>query len=232
MDPRHLSEEASRNATNPYPIYCALEKYCFSNGPLEGKWFEVSPHEAGFTELNLFVETSLLGSKFQNGVLVEKKPEMDMVRLQGVLGSALAHGEAIRDVIPPWLNVHIDNVAEEYLQMYNVLKNLITLISSTIKDPTALSELDKLQKILHDKVNHNESVLLESLSPEERKSLFQQRSLELVGAVETFGQSLDDGAFKTSISFLTKQVLPLILKWEWGTTSNFLYEFQGEYADP
>ncbi|MEQ2303409.1 hypothetical protein AMECASPLE_016619 [Ameca splendens] len=197
MDPRHLSEEASRNATNPYPIYCAIEKHCFSNGPLEGKWFEVSPHEAGFTELNLFVETSLLGSKFQNGVLVEKKPEMDMVRLQGVLGCALAHGEAIRDVIPPWLNVPID-AAEEYLHMYNVLKNLITFTSSTIKDPTALSELDKLQKILHDKVNHNESVLLESLSPEERKSLFQRWSLELVGAVETYGRNLDDGAFKTS----------------------------------
>uniref|UniRef100_A0A3B5M2I0 PLA2c domain-containing protein n=1 Tax=Xiphophorus couchianus TaxID=32473 RepID=A0A3B5M2I0_9TELE len=50
-----------------------------------GKWFEVSPHEAGFTELNLFVETSLLGSKFHNGELMEKKPEMDMISLQGEL---------------------------------------------------------------------------------------------------------------------------------------------------
>ncbi|KAM4716493.1 cytosolic phospholipase A2 gamma-like [Anableps anableps] len=226
MDPRNLSEEASRNTTNPYPIYCALEKHCFSHGPLEGKWFEVTPHEAGFTELNLFVETSLLGSKFHNGELMEKKPEMDTIRLQGVLGCALAHEEVIRDVIPPWLNVPIDDVAEEYLRMYNVLRNLITLTSSTIKDPTALSELDKLQKTLHDMVNHNKSVLLELLDPEERKSQFQQWSLGLVRAVEVWGQGLDDGAFKTSVSFLTKQVLPLILKWEWGTTSNFLYQFQ------
>ncbi|XP_027879744.1 cytosolic phospholipase A2 gamma isoform X1 [Xiphophorus couchianus] len=228
MDKRRLSEEVSRNATNPYPVYCALEKHCYSHGPLQGKWFEVSPHEAGFTELNLFVETSLLGSKFHNGELMEKKPEMDMISLQGVLGCALAHEEVIRDVIPPWLNGPTDDVTKEYLRVYNVLRNLITLTSSTIQDPTALSELDKLQKILHDKVHHNESVLLESLSPEERKNLFQQWSLGLVRTVEIWGQSLEDGAFKTSVSFITKQVLPLILKWEWGTTSNFLYQFQND----
>lgn len=48
-----------------------------------GKWFEVTPHEAGFTELGVFIETSLLGSKFQSGEVKEKRPEMDMVKLQG-----------------------------------------------------------------------------------------------------------------------------------------------------
>lgn len=36
MNKRHLSDEASRNATNPYPIYNAIEKHCFSHGPTEG----------------------------------------------------------------------------------------------------------------------------------------------------------------------------------------------------
>uniref|UniRef100_A0A665U0D2 PLA2c domain-containing protein n=1 Tax=Echeneis naucrates TaxID=173247 RepID=A0A665U0D2_ECHNA len=112
MDLRHLSDDAGQNATNPYPIYSAMEKHCFSHGPIEGKWFEVSPHESGFPEMGLFIETSLLGSKFQDGKLLEKKPEMDMVKLQGLF------------------------------------------------------------------------------------------------------------------SLLTEQVLPLILKWEWGTTNNFLYQYQ------
>lgn len=43
----------------------------------------MSPHEAGFTELGLFLETSLLGSKVQGGKLLEKNPEMDMIELQG-----------------------------------------------------------------------------------------------------------------------------------------------------
>lgn len=50
---------------------------------LSGHWFEVSPHESGYTELDLFVDTSLLGSKFCGGRLLEQKPEMDMVKLQG-----------------------------------------------------------------------------------------------------------------------------------------------------
>uniref|UniRef100_A0A668RT16 PLA2c domain-containing protein n=1 Tax=Oreochromis aureus TaxID=47969 RepID=A0A668RT16_OREAU len=79
MDLRCLSDEANRNATNPYPIYLVYNALSH----LLGKWFEISPHEAGFTELGLFIETSLLGSKFQNGTLLEKKKEMDMVKLQG-----------------------------------------------------------------------------------------------------------------------------------------------------
>ncbi|XP_049426796.1 cytosolic phospholipase A2 gamma-like isoform X2 [Epinephelus fuscoguttatus] len=227
MDLRHLSDEVSRNATNPYPIYSAIEKHCFSDGPIEGKWLEVSPHEAGFTELGLFIETSLLGSKFEAGELLEEKPEMDMVTLQGVLGCALADEETVKVFIPPWLNVpgYIDTTAEEYLHVYNRLIKLVALTRSTIKDPTALSDMDKLQKILEGMVNHNKSVLLESNSSAERKGLFQQWSLELLAAVETWSQSLEDGPMKTHVSVLTKKVLPMIMKWEWGTTANFLYQY-------
>ncbi|XP_067334193.1 cytosolic phospholipase A2 gamma-like isoform X2 [Channa argus] len=212
MDPRHFSDEASRNSTNPYPIYGAIEKFCFTNGPVEGKWFEVSPHEAGFTEMGLFVQTSLLGSKFQNGELLEQKSEMDMVRLQ-----------------VPGL---VDSGAKEFLRLYNILDKLVDLTRSTINDPTALSDLDNLQKILKDTVNANKSALLESKTPEQWKHFFQQWNLELLSAVETWSQSPEDEAFKTHVSLLTKQVLPLILKWEWGTTRNFLYQYQGSTVPP
>ncbi|KAM4531784.1 cytosolic phospholipase A2 gamma-like isoform 1-T1 [Odontesthes bonariensis] len=228
MDLRRLSDEASRNATNPYPIYCAIEKRCFSDGPVEGKWFEVSPHEAGFTELGLFVETSLLGSEFQSGELLEEKPEMDMVKLQGVLGCALAYEETIREFIPPWLNVpgYMDDSTQEYLRVYNALDKLIALTRSTVKDPISLSDFEKLQKMLKDRVNDNKSALLEFKTPEERKSIFQQWSKELLVAVDTWSQNLENGTFKTHVSLLTKQIIPLIIKWEWGTTNNFLYQYQ------
>uniref|UniRef100_A0A665U035 PLA2c domain-containing protein n=1 Tax=Echeneis naucrates TaxID=173247 RepID=A0A665U035_ECHNA len=131
MDLRHLSDDAGQNATNPYPIYSAIEN-SFSDGPIEGKWFEMSPHESGFPEMGLFIETSLLGSKFQDGRLLEKKPEMDMVKLQ-----------------------------EKPTQS-------ILLINYTF-------------------------IITYTFPP---------------------------------VSLLTEQVLPLILKWEWGTTNNFLYQYQ------
>ncbi|XP_068452247.1 cytosolic phospholipase A2 gamma-like [Clinocottus analis] len=228
MDLRHLSDEASRNASNPYPIYCAIEKHCFSHGPTEGKWFEVSPHEAGFTELGVFIETSLLGSKFQSGELLEEVPEMDMVKLQGVLGCALAHEETLKEFIPPWMNVigQRDSAAEAYLRVHIALLKLVALTRSTIKDPTALSDLGRLQKILEDQTKHNASAWLEPAGSEERKRLSQQWSVELLAAVETWSEGLKDGAFKTHVSLLIKKVLPKIRTWEWGTTRNFLYQYQ------
>ncbi|XP_056263541.1 cytosolic phospholipase A2 gamma-like isoform X4 [Pseudoliparis swirei] len=199
MDLRHLSDEASRNTTNPYPIYSAIEKHCFSSGPIEGQWFEVSPHEAGFTELGLFVETSLLGSKFKSGELLEETPEMDMVKLQGVLGCALAHEDTMKEFIPPWLNVagQRDSAAEEYLRVYSGLHKLVALTRSTVKDPTALSYLGELQQILEDQMKRSESAWLEPKSVEERKRLSQLLRTELLTAVETWSESLEAGAFRT-----------------------------------
>nr|XP_054598178.1 cytosolic phospholipase A2 gamma isoform X1 [Nothobranchius furzeri] len=228
LDLRNLSHDAVGEATNPYPIYCAVEKRCFSHGPLEGKWFELTPHEAGFTELGLFVHTSLLDSKFQRGDLLEKKPAMDMVRLQGVLGCALAHEDIIKGFIPPWLNVPglIDGAAETYLHVYNALSNLIFLIRGIVKDPAALTDLDQLQQDLEAKVSCDQSELLNSKSQEERRSLFQQWNLELLEVAQNWSQNLENTTFKSHASFLTQQILPLVMKWEWGTTSNFLYQYQ------
>ncbi|XP_071370462.1 cytosolic phospholipase A2 gamma-like, partial [Centroberyx affinis] len=82
------------------------------------------------------------------------------------------------------------------------------------------------------KLNHNESALLESMSSEERKQVFQTWSLELLGAVETWSRSLEEGPFKKHVSWLTQRVLPLVVKWEWGTTRNFLYQYQDSVVPP
>lgn len=51
---------------------------------------------------------------------------------------------------------HMDVAAEEYLRVYNAMKQLVALTKSTTKDPTALSNLDNLQNILEGiKVDHD-----------------------------------------------------------------------------
>lgn len=231
LDVRRLSGEADRNASNPYPVYCAIERYCFENGPIEGQWFEVTPHEAGFTEMELFVETSLLGSKFQAGELVQRRSEMDMVELQGVLGSALADKETVRGTLPAWLlevPELLDVSAKEYLLVYNALANLLGLIRGGFKDPSAVSALDILRTTLQDKVQRHDSAQWASITPEQRKHQCQQWRGELLAAVDIWSQNLEDGPLKTQVSILIRKVLPLIEKWEWGTTANFLYQ----YNDP
>lgn len=53
---------------------------------------------------------------------------------------------------PPSVSVsvpgHIDAAAEQYLQVYNALDKLVALTRGTVKEPTALSNLDNLHKIL------------------------------------------------------------------------------------
>ncbi|KAM4635754.1 cytosolic phospholipase A2 gamma-like [Polymixia lowei] len=235
MDIRRLSDEAMRNVTNPYPVYSAIEKHCYSHGPLKGQWFEVTPHEAGFTELSLFVNTSHLGSRFQGGELKEERPEIDMVKLQGLLGCAIADEETLKDLLPAWLNVpgQIDGALGQYLHVYHTLIQLVALMSRNITDdPTALSQLDNLQKTLEDKFNLNKSALLESKSPEERKHLFEVWSLEMLGGFELWGQRMEDGPTKKHAALIIKKVLPLVVKWEWGTTRNFLYHYQADSVVP
>ncbi len=47
-------------------------------------WFEISPHEAGYSHTGVFVETSSFGSQFDNGCKIKNQPEMDMLYLQGI----------------------------------------------------------------------------------------------------------------------------------------------------
>ncbi|KAM9401243.1 cytosolic phospholipase A2 gamma-like isoform 6-T6 [Salvelinus alpinus] len=93
INTRCLSEEAHRNSTNPYPIYSAIELDCNRLDYTKEVWFEMTPHESGFSGLGAFVPTSCLGSKFEGGTLKEKRNEMDMVLLQGICGSAIADGQ-------------------------------------------------------------------------------------------------------------------------------------------
>lgn len=226
-DTRRLSEEATRNATNPYPIYGAIEKYCFNNGPVQGKWLELSPHEAGFPELDLFVDTSLLGSSFRGGALVEQKPEMDMIQLQGILGCALAN-EKMEDYIPAWLNelAHQDKAAEKFLLSYNSITTFINITKSYVTDDTALRQIEELQGKLHEYINQNKSAVLESQDPEQRAQQFQLWTSELWTVVQDWTQTLPEGAAKAYASLLAQKLLPLIIKWEWGTVKNFLYKYE------
>ncbi len=53
--------------------------FCLSADP----WFEISPHEAGYSLTGVFVDTSSFGSQFDNGSKEKQQDEIDMLYLQG-----------------------------------------------------------------------------------------------------------------------------------------------------
>uniref|UniRef100_A0A8C9SYD7 PLA2c domain-containing protein n=1 Tax=Scleropages formosus TaxID=113540 RepID=A0A8C9SYD7_SCLFO len=90
IDRHHLSEQKDRDTTNPYPIYTAIDKGMKEDHQKTYPWFEVSPHEAGYTHVGAYVTTSLFGSQFEEGIVKKQTEEKDMLYLQGLCGSALA----------------------------------------------------------------------------------------------------------------------------------------------
>ncbi|XP_051973661.1 cytosolic phospholipase A2 gamma-like [Xyrauchen texanus] len=58
-------------------------------------WFEITPHEAGYSLFGAFVDVSEFGSQFEKGSEIKNQPEMDMLYLQALCGSALADGDEI-----------------------------------------------------------------------------------------------------------------------------------------
>ncbi|XP_029105420.1 LOW QUALITY PROTEIN: cytosolic phospholipase A2 gamma-like [Scleropages formosus] len=83
IDRHHLSEQEARDSTNPYPIYTAIDKGLKQDNQTAPCWFEITPHEAGYSLLGAYVDTSHFGSQFEAGKLKKAIKEEDMLYLQG-----------------------------------------------------------------------------------------------------------------------------------------------------
>ncbi|XP_033969552.1 cytosolic phospholipase A2 gamma-like [Trematomus bernacchii] len=120
---RRLSDDRM-NTFNPYPIYNAVNKKCLKNGPVRGKWFELTPHEAGFTDLGLFINTSHVGSSNYDEGPEGKETEMDMTQMQGIMTSALADEESMLIYCPDWMKGLVGSVNTALSKMKNMKKSL------------------------------------------------------------------------------------------------------------
>ncbi|XP_059927534.1 cytosolic phospholipase A2 gamma-like isoform X2 [Gadus macrocephalus] len=103
IDKSTLSNYQKCHDKDPYPIYTVINQDCKYEHLQRETFFELTPHEAGYTLAGAFVETSDFGSIFNKGVLTRRKPEMDMTYLQGLCGSALADKEVILKILKEWL---------------------------------------------------------------------------------------------------------------------------------
>ncbi|CAL8361442.1 unnamed protein product [Gadus morhua 'NCC'] len=103
IDKSTLSNYQTCHDKDPYPIYTVINQDCKYEHLQRETFFELTPHEAGYTLAGAFVETAYFGSIFNKGVLTKPKPEMDMTYLQGLCGSALADKEVILKILKEWL---------------------------------------------------------------------------------------------------------------------------------
>ncbi|XP_058529926.1 cytosolic phospholipase A2 gamma [Ochotona princeps] len=86
----------------PYPIFAAIDgdlQASWKEKKTQETWFEFTPHHIGYPALGAYIPATHFGSRFENGKLVELKPERDLTFLRGLWGSALASLDLIKGFI-------------------------------------------------------------------------------------------------------------------------------------
>ncbi|KAK6291953.1 hypothetical protein J4Q44_G00377380 [Coregonus suidteri] len=280
-----LSEDAHRKIIKPYPIYSAIELDCHRQGYTKGVWFEMTPHESGFSGLGAFVPTSCLGSQFEGGTLREKRKEMDMVLLQGICGSAIADGQMNNAEVVKKIwglfggGKNVSNSGEDSMRLEFVSKGevkvcnclpsrVVRCVSELIEyaeDPDALKTwkvIATLEQLLKGHVSSKGEMLWnmdaerwQRTSLMERKKFIEKVSLELILTSDSWTKDWEDQSCTCNAKGMEKTmemtakpamssserirnpgvpdklwivhtIFPLVIKWEWGTVSNFLFKIQ------
>uniref|UniRef100_A0A672SPS4 Cytosolic phospholipase A2 gamma-like n=1 Tax=Sinocyclocheilus grahami TaxID=75366 RepID=A0A672SPS4_SINGR len=133
---RCLKKKQNQHSEDPFPIYTAIDKQYKQNS-----WFEISPHEAGYSLTGAFVGTSSFGSQFDKGSKKKPQDEMDMLYLQG---NKLCH---IRTFCSVFMFVQCvfsskDPKAPPAEKGYQVLMDLVDMNLAVLngKDPSALDQ--------------------------------------------------------------------------------------------
>ncbi|KAF4113929.1 hypothetical protein G5714_006474 [Onychostoma macrolepis] len=216
IDEQTLADQWDKHNKDPYPIYAVIDKQCKQHE--EGDpWFEISPHEAGYSLTGAFVGTSSFGSQFKNKM--KKQDEMDMLYLQAMCSSALA----VEEEIWKWIK---DPNSSSIDECYQVLLKLVDMNLAVLKgaDPSALDQSIRttltdisggqrhlnypLEKLKDDKTADKEAA----------KQYMKQYTMDVCKYV-SLEFKLNSWPFDILIS-----ICRCIALWIWGRKYNFLHD--------
>uniref|UniRef100_A0A8C2Q4T4 PLA2c domain-containing protein n=1 Tax=Cyprinus carpio TaxID=7962 RepID=A0A8C2Q4T4_CYPCA len=231
IDEGKLSDQWDQHNKDPFPIYTVIDKQCKQCKDEEDPWFEISPHEAGYSLTGAFVETSSFGSQFVNGSKKKPQDEMDMLYLQALCGSALADEDEIKKFL--WQKINGDAEFEDSL-LPKVVKP---------KDPSA----EKGYQVLMDLVDMNLAVLngkdpsdldqsirntLNELSGGKSQLIFPIEKLNLKDkedAVHYMNEHTEDVCKNLSHWFnVLESIQECMVQWIWGRKYDFLQNMNDE----
>uniref|UniRef100_A0A8C1F788 PLA2c domain-containing protein n=1 Tax=Cyprinus carpio carpio TaxID=630221 RepID=A0A8C1F788_CYPCA len=157
IDEHTLTEKQNQHSEDLFPIYTVIDKQCKQSKEEKDAWFEISPHEAGYSLTGAFVKTSSFGSQFENGSKKKPQPETDMLYLQALCGSAVADEDEIKKFLWQKINDFLEHLShlgmfeemrEEYQKAapakkgYQVLMDLVDMNLTVLngKDPSDLDQ--------------------------------------------------------------------------------------------
>lgn len=235
IDEHTLSSHREGHSKDPYPIYTVIDKDSKSAGMNKDSWFELTPHEAGYSLTGAFVETSKFGSQFDKGVLTKSQPEKDMLFIQGLCGSAIADMEEIWK----WLKELIaelwktKSLQVDDRQGSRVLLKLVELHLCFIRGEDCSLQVTELNELLKGKTKWVSFEEDKWSKPEPLvKDKTNTQQLELNNKTMLVCQNFHDWFGFPEILKMIVEVMKLTVQWTWGTHYNFLQNVTAPDVDP
>ncbi|XP_035380951.1 cytosolic phospholipase A2 gamma-like [Electrophorus electricus] len=247
IDEQVLTEQRGQHTKNPYPIYTVIDKKSKYDTLCKDSWFEITPHECGYSLTGAFVDSKCLGSRFEKGAKTEEQPELDMLYIQGLCGSALADGEEIKKTIFKGLlklstglknlvlKANISASNDDELVMHTLLElNLHFFNGEDLKND--ITKMNELLKEKHDKEG-NEVKLQEPITDE----ILSNYTLKVCDCLPHWFPKTVESKTNTSLPNPNDQVfcgiviakcMRKVWQWDWGTHYNFLYKMTVDEVHP
>ncbi|XP_048042741.1 cytosolic phospholipase A2 gamma-like [Megalobrama amblycephala] len=235
IDEHTLTEQWSQQSKDgkvPFPIYTVIDKKCKQRN-IGDPWFEITPHEAGYSLTGAFVDASNFGSKFHKGSKKNQQDEFDMLYLQALCGSALADEVEIEKLL--WRKIKealLHPISERRQQdpnapategCYQVLMNLVDMNLSVLtgKDPSALDE--SIRTTLNDLSGGKRRVeRLRIADKKAEKTNMKSYTMDVNNSLSALYLQWPVG-LNAWMSIINCMNL-----WVWGRNYNFLHNMTGE----
>ncbi|XP_067262633.1 cytosolic phospholipase A2 gamma-like isoform X2 [Chanodichthys erythropterus] len=240
IDEHTLTEQWNQQSKDPFPIYTMIDKQSKQKKEAD-PWFEFTPHEAGYSLIGAFVGVSNFGSQFEKGSRFKEQPEIDMLYLQGLCGSALADGEEIVKFI--W-----QKIKDFFHYLFPTINKML---QETGKDPNS-PPADKFCQVVSDLVDMNLYVLdgkdpsaldksirktLRELAGGEGQLIFPVEKLNLTDkeAAKLYMERYTMDVHNSLSSWfgfwpfnLCLSIIRCMAQWIWGRTYSFLHNMADE----
>ncbi|XP_017580194.1 cytosolic phospholipase A2 gamma-like [Pygocentrus nattereri] len=243
IDEHKLTEQRANYTNDPYPIYTVIDKQCKYDRLNADVWFEITPDESGYSLPGAFVDSSCLECQFENGKKVKEQPEIDMLYLQGLCGSAIADMEDIIEYLFEALKHlminKIGSTEESQTSLdvqngYQVLLQLVELNLCVLRKEDPTDYLQKMKGLLKDKHDEIErmTVRLENKVTSEKtisKEELNEYTLQVCSYITDLFTKQD---FWDEIWIAIVRAIERIVHWIWGTTYDYLYGMTVKDIDP
>ncbi|XP_069505151.1 cytosolic phospholipase A2 gamma-like [Ambystoma mexicanum] len=253
---KHINENklanhkgACEHGMNPYPIYAAVDKAKIKDEfkHVPGTWFEFTPHYSGFTDFGAFVKTEAIGSHFEKGNLLARKAEKTICYLQGLWGSALANEQDIKSFIKDSIDVSFRGDDDEdestgtlsyytsasehgeytYARGFHNMAERVVAACSCKCCLATKALLGLSNDELEGEAGKKALLTLETLLAESErdgtchmtKTGFSPRGF-FTDALSSVGERMK----------IIAKLMKCLIKWQWGTTHNFLYKCSDQDA--